>query len=119
MSHSGSNATAAPFDLATVDRLLSTTRAVRNRLDLDRSVARDTILDCIRLSQQAPPARTARAGVGSSSPMPRNADASARSTRAVTLPSKSCAAAKATSRQDASTTARSRSQSGSDAYQST
>ena len=54
MSHSGSNATAAPFDLATVERLLSTTRAVRNRLDLDRSVARDTILDCIRLSQQAP-----------------------------------------------------------------
>jgi nitroreductase len=43
-----------PFDLETVDRLLSTTRAVRNRLDLDRSVARETILDCIRLSQQAP-----------------------------------------------------------------
>lgn len=44
----------APFDLDTVDRLLSTTRAVRRRLDLDRAVPRDVILDCIRLSQQAP-----------------------------------------------------------------
>ncbi len=44
----------APFDLAEVDRLLSTTRAVRKRLDLDRPVERDVLLDCIRLSQQAP-----------------------------------------------------------------
>lgn len=44
------------FDLATVDRLLSTTRAVRKRLDLDRPVERGVILDCIRLSQQAPTA---------------------------------------------------------------
>ncbi len=43
-----------PFDLETVDRLLSTTRAVRRRLDLDRPVPRELILDCIRLSQQAP-----------------------------------------------------------------
>lgn len=42
------------FDLETVDRLLSTTRAVRKRLDLDRTVERSTVLDCIRLSQQAP-----------------------------------------------------------------
>lgn len=44
------------FDLATVDRLLSTTRAVRKRLDLTRPVPRDVVLDCIRLSQQAPTA---------------------------------------------------------------
>lgn len=44
------------FDLATVDRLLSTTRAVRRRLDLDRPVPRSLVLDCIRLSQQAPTA---------------------------------------------------------------
>jgi nitroreductase len=44
----------APFDLETTDRLLSTTRAVRRRLDFDRPVPRDLILDCIRLSQQAP-----------------------------------------------------------------
>ena len=44
----------ADFDLATVDRLLSTTRAVRRRLDLSRPVDRSVILDCIRLSQQAP-----------------------------------------------------------------
>ena len=46
----------APFDLNETDRLLSTTRAVRRRLDLDRPVERDMILDCIRLSQQAPTA---------------------------------------------------------------
>ncbi len=44
------------FDLDTVDTLLSTTRAVRKRLDLDRDVRDDVILDCIRLSQQAPTA---------------------------------------------------------------
>ena len=46
----------APFDLGETDRLLSTTRAVRRRLDLERSVEREVILDCIRLSQQAPTA---------------------------------------------------------------
>ncbi len=46
----------APFDLETVDRLLSTTRAVRRRLDLSRPVEAAVIHDCIRLSQQAPTA---------------------------------------------------------------
>jgi nitroreductase len=46
--------TTAPFDLAETDRLLSTTRAVRRRLDLARPVPRALILDCIRLAQQAP-----------------------------------------------------------------
>jgi len=46
--------TTPPFDLAETDRLLSTTRAVRRRLDLTRPVPRQTILDCIRLAQQAP-----------------------------------------------------------------
>jgi nitroreductase len=45
-----------PFDIEETDRLLSTTRAVRRRLDLTRPVERDVILDCIRLSQQAPTA---------------------------------------------------------------
>jgi nitroreductase len=44
------------FDLASVDRLLSTTRAVRRRLDLARAVPRPLVLECIRLSQQAPTA---------------------------------------------------------------
>jgi nitroreductase len=44
----------APFDLPVVDRLLTTTRAVRRRLDLSRPVEREVVLDCIRLSQQAP-----------------------------------------------------------------
>lgn len=46
----------APFDLDQTDGLLSSTRAVRRRLDLDRRVERSVILDCIRLSQQAPTA---------------------------------------------------------------
>ena len=42
------------FDLAETDRLLSTTRAVRRRLDLDRPVEPEVILDCLRLAVQAP-----------------------------------------------------------------
>lgn len=43
-----------PFDLAETDRLLSTTRSVRRRLDLDRPVDPAVVLDCIRLAVQAP-----------------------------------------------------------------
>ena len=43
-----------PFDLDTTDRLLTTTRAVRKRLDLERPVPPEVILDCIGISQQAP-----------------------------------------------------------------
>jgi nitroreductase len=42
------------FDLAMTDALLSTTRAVRKRLDLERPVPREVVLDCIKLSMQAP-----------------------------------------------------------------
>jgi nitroreductase len=42
------------FDVAQTDHLLSTTRAVRKRLDLTRDVPRDVILDCIRIATQAP-----------------------------------------------------------------
>ena len=44
----------APFDLQETDRLLSTTRAVRKRLDLETPVERQVLLDCVSLSQQAP-----------------------------------------------------------------
>lgn len=44
----------APFDLAQTDALLTTTRAVRKRLDLERPVDRQTILDCLDIAQQAP-----------------------------------------------------------------
>jgi nitroreductase len=43
-----------PFDLSETDRLLSTTRAVRKRLDLDRPVERDVIIECLALAIQAP-----------------------------------------------------------------
>lgn len=37
-----------------VDEVLRTTRSVRRRLDLDRPVPEELLLDCIRISQQAP-----------------------------------------------------------------
>jgi len=42
------------LDLATVDQLLTTTRAVRKRLDLTRPVPREVILECLQLAVQAP-----------------------------------------------------------------
>jgi nitroreductase len=44
----------AEFDLDQTDRLLTTTRAVRKRLDLDRPVPRELILECLRVAIQAP-----------------------------------------------------------------
>jgi nitroreductase len=44
------------INLASADALLSTTRAVRKRLDFTRPVPREVILECIRLAQQAPTA---------------------------------------------------------------
>lgn len=38
----------------TPDELLTTTRAVRKRLDLDRPVSDDVIRDCVRVAMQAP-----------------------------------------------------------------
>ena len=43
-----------PFDLAETDRLLTTTRAVRKRLDLARPVPREVVLECLELANQAP-----------------------------------------------------------------
>jgi nitroreductase len=43
-----------PFDLESVDRLLTTTKAVRRRLDLTRPVPRALITECIRLASYAP-----------------------------------------------------------------
>lgn len=45
-----------PFDLTEVDRLLTTTRAVRRRLDLDRPVDSELVQECIRIAIQAPTA---------------------------------------------------------------
>jgi nitroreductase len=49
------NDRAVTLDL-TNDELLSTTRAVRKRLDLTRPVPREVIEECLRLAQQAPTA---------------------------------------------------------------
>lgn len=42
------------FDLTQTDALLSTTRAVRKRLDFDRDVSDDVVLECLQLATQAP-----------------------------------------------------------------
>jgi nitroreductase len=42
------------FDTEQTDLLLSTTRAVRKRLDLERPVPREVVLECIQLATQAP-----------------------------------------------------------------
>jgi nitroreductase len=56
MGHSGS----VDLDLDTVDRLLTTTRAVRKRLDLTRPVPPEVITECLRLATQAPTAGDAQ-----------------------------------------------------------
>lgn len=48
------------FDLASIDRLLSTTKAVRKRLDLSRPVPREVVAECIRLGCYAPNASNAQ-----------------------------------------------------------
>jgi len=52
--------TDSPFDAAEIDRLLTTTKAVRRRLDLTRPVARDVVVECIRLASYAPNASNAQ-----------------------------------------------------------
>jgi nitroreductase/uncharacterized protein YndB with AHSA1/START domain len=42
------------LDAAAVDHVLTTTRAVRRRLDLDREVPDELVLDCIDIAEQAP-----------------------------------------------------------------
>ncbi|MFT4563220.1 MAG: nitroreductase [Gammaproteobacteria bacterium] len=43
-----------PFDLASVDHVLSTTRSVRLRLDFDREVSRSIIDEALEIALQAP-----------------------------------------------------------------
>jgi nitroreductase len=43
-----------PFDLSETDRLLTTTRAVRKRLDFQRPVEPEVLLECIQIATQAP-----------------------------------------------------------------
>ena len=49
------------FDLAAVDHLLTTTRSVRRRLDLDRDVPRSVVTECLRLAIHAPTGRNLQA----------------------------------------------------------
>lgn len=49
-----------PFDTENTDRLLSTTRSVRQRLDFDRPVDPDILRECVRLAAYAPNASNAQ-----------------------------------------------------------
>ena len=54
-----------PMDTTVTDHLLATTRAVRKRLDLERPVEREVLLECLRLAVQAPTGeQRRRAGTG-------------------------------------------------------
>ena len=44
------------MDIGSIDEVLSMTRAVRRRLDLERPVGREEILECLQLAMQAPTA---------------------------------------------------------------
>ncbi len=48
------------FDLDSIDRLLTTTKAVRKRLDFARPVPRELVVECIRLGCYAPNASNAQ-----------------------------------------------------------
>jgi nitroreductase len=45
--------TSQPLDL-TIDELLTTTRSVRKRLDFDKPVSREVVMECLDLALQAP-----------------------------------------------------------------
>jgi nitroreductase len=45
-----------PIDVANSDLLLSTTRSVRKRVDFERPVEREVLLECLQLAVQAPTA---------------------------------------------------------------
>ncbi|WP_419844980.1 nitroreductase family protein [Candidatus Poriferisocius sp.] len=49
-----------PFDTDAIDRLLSTTRSVRRRLDFDRAVDPNILRDCVTLAAYAPNASNAQ-----------------------------------------------------------
>jgi nitroreductase len=42
------------FDVAAIDQVLMTTRSVRRRLDFERDVDNELLLDCIDVAEQAP-----------------------------------------------------------------
>jgi nitroreductase len=48
------NATIDQIDLGSVDTVLATARSVRRRLDFDREVPRQVIIECIDIATQAP-----------------------------------------------------------------
>ena len=64
-----------------LDEVLTTTRAVRKRLDLDKPVDREVVEECLEIAIQAPTgSQLARAGSGCSSPIPTRSRPSPTST---------------------------------------
>jgi nitroreductase len=56
MEHASPTDGPPKIDVANADLLLSTTRSVRRRLDFDRPVEREVLLECLQLAVQAPTA---------------------------------------------------------------
>jgi nitroreductase len=56
MTHTSPSDGPPQIDVANADLLLSTTRSVRRRLDFDRPVEREVLLECLQLAVQAPTA---------------------------------------------------------------
>lgn len=54
MTDANPSISAEEIDTASVDAALTTTRAVRKRLDLERPVDNDLIMECIDIAEQAP-----------------------------------------------------------------
>ncbi len=64
----------ADIDLASVDHVLMTTRAVGRRLDLTRPVEREVIEGCIEIAIQAPTASLSSSSGSQNASAPLNAD---------------------------------------------
>lgn len=54
MASSASDEIVPGIDIASVDKALSSTRVVRRRLDFDRPINEQVLLDCIDIAEQAP-----------------------------------------------------------------
>ncbi len=58
----------ADLDRTSIDHVLTTTRAVRRRLDLERPVPLDVVRECLEPLPRRPP----RAGAGPRDPLPHH-----------------------------------------------
>ena len=58
------------MDIATVDKLLTTTRSVRKRLDLTRAVDPQLVAECLEIAVQAPTGSNLQGSATAHNPAP-------------------------------------------------